>query len=99
MKPTLHMVSRIVLSYFELKDPHWESIALNREVVYFEPCDEVYAVLGDLLNRGIAIHAVPLYETTVIPNARETFALLLTLNIGKAVRVPDGFKVTFNRTK
>lgn len=99
MKPTLYMVSRIVLSCFELKDPPWDSIASNREVVYFEPCDEVYAVLGDLLNRGVAIHAVPLYETTVIPNARETFALLLTMNKCKATRVPDGFKVTFSMSK
>lgn len=96
MKPTLYFVSKIALSYFELKDPNWADIASNREVVYFEPCDEVYAVLGDLLNRGIAIHAVPLYETTVVPDSKGTFALLLVANKSKALRVPGGFKVTFN---
>ena len=99
MKPKLHFLSTKSLFYWSAEDPNWNAINQNKEPVYFEPCDEVYALLGWLLLNGIIIDAIPIGDTTVLPENSVTMPCILSLNPFKADKYPNGIKLTFNKLK
>lgn len=99
MKPKLHFLSTKSLSYWSSDIPNWSAINQSKEPVYFEPCEEVYAKLGWLLVNGIMIDAIPIDDTTVLPEDSVTMPCILSLNSFKADKLPSGIKITFNKLK
>lgn len=94
MKPKLRNLSPRSLTHWVTEIPNWH--AFNTCPVYFEPCDEVYAKLGWLLVNGVSIDAIPIYDTTTLPED-VTVLRILSLNSFEAIKLPNGIKVTFNK--
>lgn len=90
---------RILLSYnaqmFKVSQPSWDMVIANGATVYFEPCDEILAYLGDLLIKGYNIDTVPLASSTKLP--LDTSVMLLTLREPMIAIMGDCRLVTFTK--